>query len=50
MAAASQRSHAARSLVAFAIILLALLGLLAGANLWSNGGLARGYTATRRSP
>jgi preprotein translocase subunit SecD len=40
MSAASQRSHAARSLIVFGVVVLALVGLLAGANLWSNAGLA----------
>ncbi|HEX6916714.1 MAG TPA: protein translocase subunit SecD, partial [Phycicoccus sp.] len=40
MAAATQRSHATRSLIAFGVIILALVGLLAGANLWSDAGLA----------
>ncbi|HET7762171.1 MAG TPA: protein translocase subunit SecD [Phycicoccus sp.] len=40
MAAATQRSHATRSLIGFGVVLLALVGLLAGANLWSDAGLA----------
>ncbi len=39
-AASSQRSHATRSLIALAVLVIALVGLLVGANLWSNGGLA----------
>jgi preprotein translocase subunit SecD len=37
-AASTQRSHATRSLVALAVIFLALAGLLVGANIWSDGG------------
>ncbi len=39
-AASTQRSHATRSLVILGVLVLALIGLLVGANLWSNGGLA----------
>jgi preprotein translocase subunit SecD len=38
MAAASQRSHATRSLIALLVIFVALIGLLVGANIWSTGG------------
>ncbi len=39
-AASSQRSHATRSLIILGVIVVALVGLLAGANIWSDGGLA----------
>jgi preprotein translocase subunit SecD len=39
-AASTQRSHATRSLLVLGVILLALAGLLVGANIWSTGGAA----------
>ena len=39
-AASTQRSHATRSLVVLGVLALALAGLLAGANIWSDGSMA----------